>query len=84
MRPSVSSARIKEILGATYLSVKVQFESVGAQIFLRKWVWLSHDSSTLMILLFFSSSGRIFIEYYCLNTRHLSLLLWIGTCLANL
>ena len=51
MRPSVSRARIREIRGATCLNENDAGASVGAQILRKNFVWLSQDSSTLMILL---------------------------------
>ena len=81
--PSVSSAAIKEIRGATYLSVNVPAASVGAQILRRKRVWFNQDSSTLMIRRLFSSNGNICSAYCYRSTRHLSLFDWIATILAS-
>ena len=84
MRPSVSRASNRDILGATCLSVTVPAASVGTQILLRNRVWLSQLWSTLITRRPFSKRSNIRRAYYCRSTRHRSVLLWMGTFFANL
>ena len=80
--PSVSRAAIKEILGETCLSVKVPAASAGTQMRRMKRVWLSQDSSKLMIRRPDSRSGSILSAYCWRRTRQRSLFAWMGTDLA--
>ena len=73
--PSVSRPKMSEILGMTCFSLKVEGASEGTQVRRRKRVWFSHDSSTLMIRVFFSSRGSRRSEYCCRRTRVRSMLL---------
>ena len=83
MRPSVSRAANKEIRGATCLIVTVPGASEGTHVRRMKRVWLSQDSSTLMMRLLESISGSSRSAYYYRKTRQRSILPYMGTVLAN-
>lgn len=75
IRPSVSRATSKEILGATYRSEKVAGESVGTHCRLMKRVPLSQLSSTFIIRRPDSNRGIILKANYYRSTKQRSLLL---------
>ena len=81
--PSVSRAVNNEILGATYFSVKEPVASDGTHVFLRKRVWFSQLSSTLMTRRPDSSSYSILRAYCYRSTRQRSLLPWIAMVFAR-